>query len=104
MAETIQPAAPATPKRNTGDWRGLPSFLGVLAILGIIAVPIGVLAVAGQTGMGAGPGVTAIFSGWFSCLGLWVVAAILAALRGILSTQREVWRNTGITAQHHMHQ
>jgi hypothetical protein len=82
---TAEKDAVSKAKRNTGDWRGLPNVLGGIAILGIIGVPIGAALVYDSSGVPGGVVATAIFSGWFSCLGMYAVAAIIAALRGILN-------------------
>ena len=84
MAEGIE-STTAKPKRNTGDWRGLPNVLGVLAALGIVAVPIGAAAMYGDSDVPGAVIAAAIFNGWLSCVGLYVAAAIVAALRGPLN-------------------
>jgi hypothetical protein len=109
MPQTTEPAAADKPVRNTGDWRGWPQFMIFVTAVLIVAGVIGGLVIG--TGNSDNPYVDTTAMGWaffarceVAAFALYSLTAIIAALRGILSTQREVWRNTGITAQHHMHQ
>ncbi len=68
-------------KQNTGDWRGFPSFLGVLSAL---CVPLAMIG-------GGAMGDQSNFLGWSSFFGILIVGltfyatgAIIAALRGNL--------------------
>lgn len=85
MAETIQPAAPAKPKRDTGDWRGWPQFMIVVCAIMNVGGVLGGFALGSENGV----------SGWAFFIGiecsafaLYSLTAIIAALRGILNQGR----------------
>lgn len=93
MAETIQPAAPAKPKRNTGDWRGWPQFMIFVTAVLIVAGVIGGLVIG--SGNSGNPYVDTTALGWaffarceVAAFALYSLTAIIAALRGILNQGR----------------
>lgn len=75
-------------KRNTGDWRGLPYLLGCLSGLSLLGAVIGLWAAfADSTKFRGG----AVANDWLivvafigSAIGIYCLAAIIAALRGFL--------------------